>query len=456
MKSWRLPLGPALALGLLTACGAAPGPVDLPLTLPEAFSAAGEAPRADRWWLAFGEPALDALMGAAFAHNLTLRAAQHRLAQAAAVARRAGAETSPSVEASVGAGVRFPAHRGAEPAFPLGISARYELDLFGRIDAVQQAAVLDAQVSETAVQTTALALAGQVASTYYQLGERQGQLRVLEAQAALNRQVLELLELRFGLGKVGVQDVLRQRQLLESAAGEQARVQADLAVLSHRLAVLQGQAPMATTPPEPTAELPPLPAAGLPAELIQRRPDVVGARLRVEAADRRLAAALADRFPRISLSASATSVHAADIIDNWLVNLGANLVAPLIDGGERAAEVDRTRAATEEALALYGQTVLDALTEVEDALAREHNQQVLIASLDRQLALAAAAVERARERFMVGAISYVDVLDALRTHQGLERSRLTARGDLFQHRIDLYRALAGGLPLEPTSQKGPP
>ena len=417
--------------------------------VPAAFADSGSAEVGLRWWECFREPALDALVVQALQANRSLEAARQRLVQAAAVARRAGAELGPTLEASAGVGFTLPARRDAEWSLPLGVQARYELDLFGRVEASEAAARFEVEVARAQARAAGLALAGQVAQAYYLYGERRGQLRLLEVQVALNRQVLELVELRFRHGKVGAQDVLRQRQLVESAEGDRARLLAEVAVVEHQLAVLGGRAPGGEGPAEPTAELPPLPAAGVPADLVQRRPDLEAARLRVAAADRRVAVALADRFPRLSLSASAQSGDVREIMDNWVLNLGANLVAPLLDAGRRAAEVDRTRAVVDEAVAQYGQAVLEALAEVESALARGRQQARLVESLDRQLELARGAVDRARERFGAGAASYVDVLDALRTLQALERSRLTARREQFQHRIDLYRALAGGVPIEP-------
>ena len=133
-----------------------------------------------------------------------------------------------------------------------------------------------------------------------------------------------------------------------------------------------------------------------------------------------------------------------DLFDNWLATLTANLLAPIIDGGRRQAEVDRTQAVAEEALHAYGQAVLEALAEVEDALVQEQRQVEYLASLNRQLELAEQATERIRERYLNGAENYQRVLTSLLSEQQLQRTRLSARSDLFANRIKLCRALAGG------------
>ncbi|HQI75647.1 MAG TPA: TolC family protein, partial [Candidatus Latescibacteria bacterium] len=184
----------------------------------------------------------------------------------------------------------------------------------------------------------------------------------------------------------------------------------------------------------------------VPADLIRRRPDVRKAYFEVMAADRRTAAAIADRFPRITLSAGAnTSAESVtDLFSNWLASLAANVAMPLVDGGRRKAEVERTRAATSASLTAYGQTVLDALAEVENAIATERRQQEYVTSLRQQLSLAAEVINRARDNYLQGVTEYTRVLEAQQTHQALEISYLGAQLALIENRIALYRALSGG------------
>jgi outer membrane protein TolC len=191
--------------------------------------------------------------------------------------------------------------------------------------------------------------------------------------------------------------------------------------------------------------------------LIQDRPDIRSAYYAVLSADSDLAAALANRFPRLSLTAEAeiSGEHSRDLFDNWLATLASNLAAPLIDGGTRKAEVDRTRSAVSEALHTYGQTILDALSEVEDALAKERHQRDFIQSLETQLKLAGQVSDRMRDRYLQGTVDYQRVLDALLSQQTLEQSVLSARRDLVQDRIDLCRALGTGWELERPEQDQP-
>jgi NodT family efflux transporter outer membrane factor (OMF) lipoprotein len=325
------------------------------------------------------------------------------------------------------------------------------VDLWGRVRSAREAALLDAEASREDVLAAAQTLAARVASTWFQLVEQHGQLALLDRQLRTNEQILELVTMRFHRGQVGAADVLQQRQLIEATLGQQAQGEAQAAVLAHALAILLGLPPdrQVTARTAVLAELPPLPQTGVPAELIQRRPDLLSASRRVMAADQRTAAALAERFPRLGLSARLDSEggRGADLFTNWLATLAANLAAPLMDGGRLQAEADRAAAAATEALHLYGQTLLAALAEVEDALVREEGQRQLLARLDRQLETAALVTGRVRDRYVRGTEEYLRVLNALLTQQGLERTRLAAHRQLLQERIDLYRALAGGIVL---------
>jgi outer membrane protein TolC len=246
--------------------------------------------------------------------------------------------------------------------------------------------------------------------------------------------------------------VLRQRQLVESTRGERIAVEERLRLLEYRLAVLLGRAPGTLEPPErgELVALPPLPATGVPAALVERRPDVRELFHNVLAADRRVAEAIADRYPRFTLSLSADTggPRVSDIFDAWFANLVLAAVQPLLDGGERRAEVARTRAVVSERVHQYGAAILLALREVEDALVQERKRTERIENLDRQLVLAREVLARLRDRYVQGNVNYIDVLQAVVSQQTLERRRLEAQRERIEFRIGLCRALAGGWKME--------
>ncbi len=423
-----------------------------PVTLPPAFSQQGNLPVSSEWWQDLDDLALKQLIQQALAGNLSLFSARERLLQAEAVARQSGAAQSPTLDARASGSEAWSEtadSTSSTSTLLLGLAAGYEVDLWGRLQSKTDAALLEVSASSEDLQTAALSIASQVATTWYQLAASYSQLELLQQQQEVNTLALQLIQMRFNAGQIGIADVLQQRQLIESKSGELAGQRATTRQLEHQLAILTGVAPgLLTLPGKPALiDLPPLPATGIPLDLLNKRPDIRSAYFTMMAADRSVAAAIAEKYPRLSISADlSTSGTASELFTNWLGSVAGSLVGPLIDGGSRQAEIDRTRAVTKERLYTYGQTILTAIGEVEDALIQEKEQRKLIASLEVQLDLATKTLRNVRDRYKLGAEDYQRVLTAQLSQQSLQRSVLTARQQLIDFRISLYRSLGGQVP----------
>jgi NodT family efflux transporter outer membrane factor (OMF) lipoprotein len=420
----------------------------LPLQPPEQFSVQGGAhPVSVHWWHDFSDPSLDLLVERAVTGNFSLRSAWARLRQFEAVAQREGAARVPSLDMKGSVTYQDSNEGEGASSRQFGLYVAYEADFWGRVKASSDAATLDAEASQADLQTAALSLSVTLANTWYQLVEQRAQLNLIGSQIELNRQLLKLVEARFRIGQVNASDVYRQRQLLAQTEGEAAQAQIQLRSLEHQLAILVGSIPGTPTLPE-DSDLPllgPLPATGLPADLLHRRPDLQAELFRLQAADARAAAAVAASYPRLDLSAALTTPGVSGgVFENWLSNIVAQLSAPLFDGGQRRAEVARTRAVVEESLNDYTQTLLEALSEVEDALTAEAGQRRYLASIDAQLQALDTVAAQERQRYFQGDTDYLSVLDALRSRQALERQQLSARRELISYRIALVSSLAGG------------
>lgn len=384
--------------------------------------------------------------------NFDIKAAYNRVLQAYALARKAGSELIPAVNGSSGIDQITQYQEGvgqsSTETFSLGAAASYELDLWGRIRANTLAAELDGRKADLAVQTAKIAVSAQIATAWYQLVEQQLQLDLLNRQIGINDQYVELVTARFQGGQATAADLFQQRQVLEAARGDRFKVLAQIDVLRNQIAVLTGVAPgrLQFKDAFRFPKVPVLPDTGLSADLLKRRPDIQQAYLALQAADVRIAAAVADRLPRISLSAGidTKAPDLQDFFNNWMATLAGNLVIPVIDGGRRVAEVERTEAVSAEALNQYGQKVVTALAEVENSLAQESRQHERLASLEKQLRSLDEANQQIRRRYVYGAIDFLRVLSSLINLQSLERSLLQAERELIEYRINLYRALAGG------------
>ncbi len=438
----------------VTACSVPVKEFDPPVALAEKFSISGQTAAKPKWWLSFNDPALNQLIEQALSHNFNLKSAFNRFQQAQAIAKKSGAGLIPTLDGSFSAKRNYIKDDFGQQSlndFAVGLAASYELDLWGRIRANLHAADLDVSAAQEDIFTAAISLSAEVASTWYRLIEQRNQLLLLNKQIAINQDNVTLITTRFKSGQASAADVFQQQQLLQSTIGDQYTIKANIKSLEYQLAVLLGQSPNTVTLPQQTdfPELPKMPDTGFTTDLIQRRPDIRQAYLRVQAADQRIAAAIAERFPKISLSASITtsSPDLYSLFNNWLATLAGNLVIPVIDGRRRVAEVERNEAIFSESMNQYALSILQSIKEVEDALIQESQQKKLLNSLSRQIFLSRRANNQIHNRYIFGAMDFQRLLSAMLNLQSLERNRVTAQRQLIEYRINLYRALAGSWPL---------
>lgn len=441
-----------IAVIILAGCGTQKE-IDAPVEIPDTFSESGTQLVPDQWWTSFDDERLNAAIDTAMQSNFNLLTAWERLRAARAVVDRESSALFPDLEASATGEVnRFSDHSQDSEQIQLGLSSVYEIDLWGRIQSSIDAEQYRAQATLLDYETAALTLSAEIARAWYRLADAQNQLQLIEEQIETNMTVLELIKNRFAIGQVQSVDVLRQQQLVEATREQKTYAEARLQVLRHQLAVLLGKTPQNGTPYRPVdlPELSPLPDAGIPTDLVRRRPDVQSAYASLLASDRDLATAISNQFPRLTISASATTAadNAGSLFENWALSFAGNLLAPIFYGGQLRAEVNRNEAVKQQLLYEYGQTILISFREVEDALVQEKTQVQSIQSIERQVELATRAYEQLRVQYLNGGGNYLDVLTALDGIQQLRRDLLSARLTLVEYRIALYRALAGSFETE--------
>ncbi|MEM1032293.1 MAG: efflux transporter outer membrane subunit [Myxococcota bacterium] len=430
-----------------------------PLELPDAF-AAGRADAVDPgpWWTRFDDRELEALMDRALTDNFQLRQARARVAQASFLEKAAAAGLFPQVNATVGASRSQSPPRvfnlgGQEQEIP-GVEAdnfsaslpvSYELDVWGRVRAGMLAAEQDRIAAAAEVETLAITIAANVTERWFDLLEQRSLRRLVQTQVETNRTNLRLVELRFTEGDAALNDILQQRQQIQVLEAQLALVKGQERVAEQQLAALLGTTVRGITSPTRTElpEPPPLPDAGVPARLLERRPDVRAAKARVVASDYRVAQAIANRLPQLSLSGSIgfNSVTLGSFFESFIWSIAGNIAGTVWDGGRLDAEIARNKAVVDERVAAYGQALVTALTEVESALVQERAGRERIAILEGQVATAEQTLEAARRRFSAGIGNYLAVLTALRSLQGAEQTLLTTRRQLLSQRIQVYRAL---------------
>jgi len=420
-------------------------------------------PSKSTWWEHFENPELNQLMAEAMGQNFSIRQAKARLNQAIAITRKVGADRWPQLdyeaEVSVGrsraedvSGRSLSTGERSFEEYSLGLSAGYEIDLWGRISSQQQATLLDESAAKEDFYAAAMTIAGEVAQCWIDIITQRMEQKILAKQLETNQTLQELVDLRFQKGMVSALDVYQQKQALAGVKASLPLVQLQEIQLTHKLAYLLGQSAESELNIQ-TKELPKiktLPAIGIPVNLLANRPDIRAAGLRLRSADWAVSAAKADRLPALRLTARATylSEDFSSLFDNWILNLMNSLTGPIFDGHSRKAEVLRTQAVAKELIAAYGDVVYLAIKEVEDLLAQEEKHRQHLAALKQQLEVSQNALKEAGERYTSGLNDYLPVLTQLLSNQSLERDILQMKRQLISDRIGLFRAIGGSWPKE--------
>ena len=433
---------------------------------PEPAAEPSSAPGAG-WWRAFGDESLDATIEAALASNFQVRAAWARVQQAEAIGDQARSALWPQITAQADVSRRrttLVLPNFIDPGGPetvqaldtdtvaLSLPVTYEVDLLGRSIAQGRSADRDEQALRDDVDAAAITISASAAEAWLTVIYQRALRRLLAEQLQTSESYRELVELRFREGLGAALDVFNQRAQVEGVRAQLAGSIAQEEVAERQLAVLVGRASAVGLVPPDRVTLPaapPLPSLGVPAQLLGRRPDLRAARRRVEAADERVAAAFADRFPRILLSGSAgwSSNEIASLFDRFVYSVGASLQFPVWDGDRRRAAVAQNRAVVWERTELLAQSWVTALHEVGSALSQERQQRAQIEALRARAVAARAALEEARQRFAAGLLpDYLNVLAALNGAQQADQAILAADRQLLSYRIQLFRALGGDLP----------
>lgn len=408
---------------------------------------------ARNWWDDIDDPQLQELMVKALQSNFSIVQAEARVRQAYAVEKkvRSGSYPSASIQSSAGVTEREDAGSSekdmSSESYGLGLAASYEIDLWGALTSSRRAASLRAEASQQDLYTAQMTISAELASTYMQFLAQGEKVKLLKKQIQNERDILNLVELRFRRGQNSALDVLEQRSALKSAESALAPAQAQTAYLLDKLSVLCGMSPgLFELEAADLPSLPTKPQRGLPADLLSNRPDIASAWLQLRASEWDVSQARANRLPNIQLSTSAgyDSDAIGSLFDAWILRLVGDFTAPLLDGGNRKAEVIRQRAVVEEQLAAYRKTVFNAVMEVQDAVRREESQRLFRQAKEEQLELTRQSYDQAMNRYGRGQESFLRVLNANSGMQQLEVSVLDSRLAEWNARIQLYRALGGG------------
>lgn len=409
------------------------------------------------WWKLFADSALDALETRALAANQDLRAAAARVEQARAAAGIAAGSTWPQLALNPSA-VRERTSGTTDNVFPqsptttyrLPLVASWEIDLFGRVRRLTESARRDAEASAATFESVRLALTAEVATNYFSYRALDRELTLVRATTALRQRTLQLVSARLNSGAATQFDLARAETELATADAESAALERRRASLQNALAVLVGEpASNFSLASVATADaVPPAVPAGLPSDLLERRPDIAAAERSLAAANARIGVAKAAFFPAISLTGTA-GVASGDVdrlftSDSRIWSIGPSLYLPIFQGGRNRANLERSRAAYDESVAIFRQQVLVAFREVQDALTATKFLAEQSEAQARALVAARRATSLAQSRFDSGFVPYLEVIDAQRTSLAVERASAQLDALRLTASVALIKAVGGG------------
>ena len=465
MKRSALALLICAALG---GCATLPAPHALPKMKParaysaeQSLAAPAAAWPADEWWRGYKDPQLDALITEALSGSPTMAIAAARLERAQASAQIAGAATRPQVTANSSISTQKQSSNYLTPpaATPEGwkdygrgtLDFSWELDFWGKNRAALAAATSEAEATRADEAQSRITLATSIASAYAELARLHAALDTATAARDVRAKTAELFRQRYDNGLETMASVRSAQSRRAAAEAEVLSLSEQLGLQRNRISALLGAGPdrglKIVSPTVDLARSFGLPAE-VPAELLGRRPDIVAARLRAEAAAKRIDQAKASFYPNVNLLGFIGRQSLG--LDNFaksgsgIGSFGPAISLPIFDGGRLRGQLRGTEADYAEAVANYDRTVVQALQDVADAATSQKLLGAQIARTDESVDAAREAWRIQGNRYSGGLATYLDVLSAEETLLSSLRTQTDLHARSFALDVALVRALGGG------------
>lgn len=419
------------------------------------------------WWESFGDPLLAGFVSKALEQNLDLAQAQARVTQARAGLSAANAALAPSANISAQAARAYqsietplgqvlnstPGYDRYGSSYEADLNASWEVDIFGGLRRGREAALAEYQASEAGAATTRLAIAAQTADTYITIRGLQARLDIANRQVKTQQGLLEKVQLLYSKGLAASYEVRQTEGALAQVQATVPVLQAGLDAAMNSLDVMLGTPPgthrtqLAMVGSIPVA--PQLKTLGTPADLLRRRPDLIVAERRLAASNARIGEAIAEYYPKFSLSAllgSATAVSAGNLFSGGASQSAGvlGLRWRLFDFGRINAQIDQAKGQEAEALAAYRQSVLRATEDVENALSSLVNRDAQATTLMGGETSLTQARQSSFIAYEKGTASLMDVLHADETLLQASDARAQAQTESTRAAVATFRALGGG------------
>lgn len=414
----------------------------------------------DRWWKVFNDPELDRIVEKVAQKNPDIHRAAASVMEVLAYMRQTQASQYPEVNLNAEVSrqqqlMRNPANGEWESTITetrsLSLPASFEIDLWGRLARMTEAAQADLLTAEENRRTVVQSMIAETVTRYLEIRSLEQRIAITRELIDSYRKHLEVIDSRYQRGLTSMLDVRQARRMLAQAESKLPSLVLSLGQTRQVLTILQGEYPKADSPVpykvQTFQQLPPVPV-GLPSELLNRRPDILAAEARLKAASAGIGVAKAGRLPIISLTGNfgyaSNSLKNMFTPESQLWQLAAQGVQPVFNAGKLSAIQRAAEARYQEELAAYSKTVLNAFFEIESALLTRQQQMERRKRLLRFYNEAEATLTTAMDRYQRGLIDYLNVLDARQALNQAELDMVESEQAIYTNQVRLHRALGGG------------
>ncbi|MBV1891867.1 MAG: efflux transporter outer membrane subunit [Gammaproteobacteria bacterium] len=405
----------------------------------------------NNWLESFNDPVLLELIAEGKANNIDLQVSAKAIEKAWLLAARAGSDLKPKLGVAAGRtqyGFNFDSYNKSLSYMDTGLAGQLELDVWGRVREGAHAAKMDVQAAQADYAFAQQSLSASIAKTYLKIIEAKQQAVITKKNQAILQETLRITRARYDNGLATGQDVALNSANLAAIEEHLLNVESAERDAGRALELLLGRYPGAAIDvAEALPALPLPPAAGLPAELLERRPDIIAAERSVAAAFNRSAQAKAAFLPRVILSNQMRGAarNLSDLFDPVLFawKLAGTLTTPILDGGIRKIDSQIASVEQEQAVLNYAQLALQAFFEVENNLYLGgvlSERKATLSEVSRQSAM---AYEISQIRYVEGEIDLLDTLTIQREAITAESSLVSIKRAQLDQQIDLYLSLGG-------------
>tara|TARA_R110000744_G_scaffold47804_4_gene104946 strand:+ start:2362 stop:3702 length:1341 start_codon:yes stop_codon:yes gene_type:complete len=417
------------------------------------FILQGHTDLANKWWQSFNNKELNLLVEQALGENIDLKAHQLRKKASELGISIAHSSQLPSLSFTSGANANSDELSKINTAY-LGLSASWELDLWGQFEAAEDKAFWQHQEVAALTDSRAIFVAGNTVNSWLSALSEYEKQQVLTKQHQRTNAALKVISRRFALGKNSVTNIWQQEKLLKSIEVKQNKNKAALYLAKQRLALWLGESDETKidilSSQIPT--LPPLPELGIPLEKLQKRPDIRQALAKIKAANESVTIAIAEQFPRLTLRANynTNKNSVADLFDDWSGNLIAALVVPIFDNQKKSNVVKQKQLQLQALIFEYQQVWLEAIASVNKALVNEQQLAAVVKNVKHQVYLAKKTEQLTTIKYLHSKAGFINLLNAQEDILALELQLIEANKLLLLNRTLLYRELSHGdfIPLE--------